>query len=107
MIRFSSNATGDVQMLRAHAEILLAAIGKELGERGVITPAEMPAAIAALESAGQRDRHERQALEAEEQDDSDDEDVKSNQIGLSQRAFPLVQMMKHAQAEDASIVWGI
>lgn len=106
MIRFSSNATGDVQMLRAHAEVLLAAIGKELGERGVITPAEMPAAIAALESAGQRDRHDRQVLEAEE-DESEDDDLNSNQVGLSQRAFPLVEMMKRAQAEDASIVWGI
>ena len=33
MIKFSCSATGDVQMLQPHAEMLLQAIGKELGER--------------------------------------------------------------------------
>jgi len=106
MIRFSCSATGDVKMLAAHAEILLEAIGKTLGERGVITPAEMPAAIAALELAGQIDRHARQTEEAET-DQTDDAEVHSNQVGLSQRAFPLVEMMKRAVTADATILWGI
>lgn len=106
MIRFSCSATGEVNMLDVHAEMLLTAIGKTLGERGVITPAEMPSAIAALESAGQQDRHARQDEEVES-DESDEDEMHSNQVGLSQRAFPLVEMMKRALEADVSIIWGI
>ncbi|MGE4071386.1 MAG: DUF1840 domain-containing protein [Lysobacterales bacterium] len=108
MIKFSCSATGDVQMLQAHAEMLLQAIGKELGERGVITPAEMPAAIAALTAAGERDRHQR-ADEESDSNDGDDEgkDVNANQVGLSQRAFPLVEMLKRALEADKPVVWGL
>jgi hypothetical protein len=108
MIKFSCSATGDVQMLQPHAEMLLQAIGKELGERGVITPAEMPAAIAALTAAGERDRHRREDEESDSKDDDDkDQDVNANQVGLSQRAYPLVEMLKRALEADKSVMWGL
>jgi hypothetical protein len=107
MIKFSCSATGDVRMLQPHAEMLLQAIGKQLGERGVITPSEMPAAIAALAAAGERDRHRREDEESDGKDDDEDQDVNANQVGLSQRAYPLVEMLKRALEADKPVMWGL
>jgi delta 1-pyrroline-5-carboxylate dehydrogenase len=109
MLKFTSTATGDVTMLDAHAEQLLTLIGKEKGERGVITVAEMAEAITRLQAAGAQDRHARQSEDVEPtgEDENDEQDARSNQVGLSQRAFPLIEMLKRALAEGEPVLWGI
>jgi Fe-S cluster assembly ATPase SufC len=49
--KFKSQAAADVIMLQSNGEQMLAIIGKEPAAQGVITAAQMPAAIAALEAA--------------------------------------------------------
>ena len=65
MIKFSSKATGDIQMLAAHGTQLLALIGKTDLERGVITLQQIPNAIARLSSAGRQDRESRKLADAD------------------------------------------
>ena len=48
---FKSPATGNLIMLQPNGERVLEIIGKDSGAKGIILPEQMPAAIAALESA--------------------------------------------------------
>ena len=99
--KFKSKAAGDVIMLKPNGDHVLRIIGKEPGARGIITLAEMPAAIAALETAIHRETHP--------QDNKADADVPTaeERVSLKQRAWPLVEMLKEAQAGGADIVWGV
>ena len=51
LYRFKSRATADLILLLPHARRLLEIIGKEPGAQGIITAAQIPAAVAALEAA--------------------------------------------------------
>lgn len=107
MFKFTCSATGEVQMLSVNARQLLELIGKEPGERGVITVAEMPAAIARLQSASEKDRHQRLTEEPVPEKEGDEAELHFNQVGLGQRAFPMVEMLKRAHAAGAPILWGM
>lgn len=108
MIRFRSPATGDVQMLEAHARHLLQVIGKSDSERGVITPAEMAEAINRLQAASRQDLHDHeQSNQTRAEDDEDEVSVEPDRVGLAQRSFPLVQMLKRAQAAGEPVLWGV
>ena len=50
IVTFKSNAAGEIYMFRETAEKVFKVIGKPLGIRGVLTPEELPAAIAALKT---------------------------------------------------------
>jgi cyclopropane-fatty-acyl-phospholipid synthase len=105
MIRFSSAATGDVNMLDEHAAHLLEAIGKTRGERGVITAEEIPAALAALRAAiaGDAPRHAR----PEDTDDPDERQRREHDVDLGRRAYPLIDMLERAVKNNKEITWGV
>lgn len=104
MYRFRSEATGDLLMTAAVGERILRAIGREPAVQGIIEASALPAAIAALESAvaGDEERHG-----DDRRDDSDDEKQGGQAVRLSQRAWPMLDMMRRALAEKADIVWGV
>jgi hypothetical protein len=104
--KFKSKAAGDVIMLKPGGDHVLRIIGKEPGPRGIITLAEMPAAIAALEAAIRREAHAPQDKKGGSRDD-EDVPVADERVSLQQRAWPLVEMLKEAQAGQADIVWGV
>ena len=52
IVTFKSKAAGEIFMFRETAEKIFKVIGKPLGLRGVLTPEEIPDAIAALKKAG-------------------------------------------------------
>ena len=104
--KFKSKAAGDVIMMGPTGDEMLRAMGREPAAKGIVEPAAMPAAIAALEQAiaaaeADRARAEGEAAEAGEK-------LPPRQgVGLRQRAWPLIQMMKRAHAADEPIVWGV
>lgn len=110
LYKFKSKVTGDVIMLQAHGEHLLGLIGKHRTDapstRGILLPADMPAARAALEAAIVLEESQRQqAL-----DDARTQGLPTPRfdgIGLRQRSHPLVQMMTDCQRADEPIVWGV
>lgn len=108
---FKCRAAGTVVMTQKVAEQVLGIIGKEPGPQGIILPAQMPAAIRALEAAVEREREEeRQAKEhpkpASEDEERDDEERRPV-VTLGQRAWPFVEMLKEAVAADREITWGV
>ena len=107
LYEFKSKAAGTVVMTQPVAEKLLAIIGKPPGRAGVFEPAHLAAAIAALQSAV-----EREAAGASGEPDADsDEDAATDpftrHVGLKQRAWPLIDLMKAALAADKRVTWGV
>ena len=106
MYRFKSKADGDLIMMAPVGDQLLRIIGREPAARGIIEVAALPQAIAALEQAIAA--AERARGDARQADDDDDEDAGgANAIGLQQRAWPLLELMRRSLAERADIVWGV
>jgi Domain of unknown function (DUF1840) len=106
MYRFTSKADGDLLMMAPVGDQLLRIIGREPAPRGIIENAAIPAAIAALEQAIAIADAERQRKHADRRDD-DDEAAGGGAIGVGQRAWPLLEMMRRSLAEHADIVWGV
>lgn len=103
---FRSKAAGEVIMMGPIGDELLRIIGKEPASPGVIDPAMMPAAMLALEEAIARE----ESLPPQTETDSAEQDpdlLRDERVTLRQRAWPFVEMMKRAHAENAEIVWGI
>lgn len=106
LYRFKSLASADVLMLDGHAKPLLDIIGKSPSSSGIITVDQMPAAIAALQAASQREaengKHNHDAHAAEDHDAG----AEALHVGLHQRSAPLIKMMRESMAEQRDIVWG-
>jgi hypothetical protein len=104
--KFRSKAAGDVIMMGPNGDEVLRIIGKSPAPKGIIEPAAMPGAIAALERAVADDEARRKQAE-------DDAAAEGRKVGhgegvsLRQRAWPLVDMMKRAHADNKEIVWGV
>ena len=106
--KFKSKAAGDVIMMKVNGDQVLRVLGKTPGGKGIVTVAELPAAISALEAAigsgvgggdpklaGDRDDEDRSGAEAAEL------------VSLQRRAWPLLEMMKASLAARADVVWGV
>lgn len=106
LYRFQSKADSDLIMNQGPAERILSIIGKQPGPQGIIEAAEIPAAIAKLEAAVAAEEAARKA--AQQAAAADGQAASAAQpIGLSQRAWPFIQMLKRCQQADVPVVWGV
>jgi xanthine dehydrogenase iron-sulfur cluster and FAD-binding subunit A len=106
--KFQCKATGDVLMTAPAGERVLRAMGIEPAHQGIVEPGAMPAAIRALETAIEGDEAARARTEtASDSMDDDGAPVADDDVSLRQRAWPLVEMMKRAQAAGVPIAWGV
>lgn len=107
LYKFKSRATADVIMLEANARQLLKIVGKGEEPHGIITAAQIPAAIEALQAAVAAEeaaaREQGQTADAEEaaQDDAPARDP----VSLRQRATPFIDMLRRSAAEGHDVVW--
>jgi hypothetical protein len=103
LITFKSKAAGDINMFSEHAAELLAVMGKQLdpeaAPRGIITADEVPTALAKLKAAADSARAEQRATQ--------DLPGAHLSVSLSQRAYPLIEMLERAAKKPADIVWGV
>jgi hypothetical protein len=98
--KFKSKAAGDLIMLGPQGEQMLRLLGREPSYQGIIEPAAMAAAIAALEAAIATD-------EAARRESGVEEDDAKQGISLRRRMWPMVEMLRRCQAEAHPIVWGV
>lgn len=102
--KFKSQAAADVIMLQANGDQMLAIVGKEPSVQGIITVAQIPAALAALEAAivvheaTETKRREHPGLVVEVEGDS---------IMLRQRAAPFIDLLKTSAEAGKDVVWGV
>jgi hypothetical protein len=104
--KFRSKAAGDVIMMGPNGDQVLRIIGKSPAPKGIIEPADMPAAVAAIERAIAED----EAARAQAERDAEAEGKKlppRDAVTLRQRAWPLVEMLRRSHAEDKEVVWGV
>ena len=103
--KFKSKATGDLVMLKPDGDQLMRLIGREPAAKGIIEPAAMAAARAALEAAVAAEG----ALAADTNADHDNDasgGKAARAVRLEQRVWPMVQMLQRAEAAGEPIVWG-
>ncbi|MCP5265810.1 MAG: DUF1840 domain-containing protein [Burkholderiaceae bacterium] len=104
---FKSRATGTVTMLQSVAEHLLEIIGKTPGPKGIITVDQMPAAVVALRTAIEADRHRASAPANAPDGTEAAQDDAEQVVSLEQRAFPLIEMLEQAHSAGKDITWGV
>lgn len=106
LFKFKSKVTGDLIMLEPNGKRVLEIMGKDASAKGIITPEQMPAAIAALEQAVQTEEAERKA--AVDKASAEGKPVPQFEaVSLRQRAVPFVDMLKRCSREGKEIVWGV
>lgn len=110
LYKFKSRATADLILLEPHGRRLLQAMGKEPTAQGIVTAAQIPAAVAALEAAVAEE--ERRKAEAAQNDAMDEDGAvessgpEQDPVTLRQRAAPFLDMLRRSAAEGQDVVWG-
>ncbi|MPS25555.1 DUF1840 domain-containing protein [Pigmentiphaga sp.] len=104
IVTFRSKAAGEVIMLGEHARPLLELAGKmpeiAAGTRGVFTPEQLPEAIRRIETAIGIEKEPRF-----DEDNPEEKEKAASHVGLKQRAFPLLDMLRKAQAQNVNVTW--
>lgn len=116
LFEFKSRATGSVVMTEAVGRRMLEVIGKTPDPRGIVTTAQLPAAIAALRAAVEAERLEIAALLAapaagrtgEHEDETNHTDEQAAPVvRFGQRAAPLIEMFERSLAAGRDVTWGV
>lgn len=106
LYKFKSKTTGDVIMLQPNGQRVLEIIGKDgQSDKGIILPADMPGAIAALEAAIAQEGTVREPAADDAQ--GDDTAHGAQAISLRQRALPFIDMLRRCEKAGTEIVWGV
>ncbi len=95
LIRFHSRAAGDFSMFEDVAISLLKMMGHSGTVPGAILAEDIPQALQRLQDA-------LALLPQQEVSESEGEEPA---IGLSRRAYPLLQMLKASLAADCEVMW--
>ena len=106
LYKFKSQAAGDVIMLEANGRRVLEIIGKSTNAKGIIEPAQMPAAIAALQNAVNDEETQRKQA-ADEASARGEPAPVLDPLGLRQRAHPFIGMLQVCAKANKEIVWGV
>jgi len=102
--KFKSKASGDVLMMGPNGDAFLRVLGREPAAKGILEPAQMAAALAAIEQAVAQDEAARQ--QAQQEAEIDGRKLSGEAISLRQRLWPMVDMIQRSNAEEVPIVWG-
>lgn len=108
--KFKSKAGGDVLMLGPNGDALMRTLGREPAAKGIIEAAAMPAAMQAIEQAVLADEAARAAARrgAAGAEAVDEASVGARDgIGLRQRFWPMVDLLKRAHHAGEPVVWGV
>lgn len=107
LVIFRSKVAADITMFAENARRIFEIIGRPESARGVITADQVADALQRLTAAV--DEEKRQQREASADAGSDEPESKVSQargVTFSQRAFPLIEMLRAAQKKNADVTWG-
>ena len=109
LYKFKSRAAADLIMLEPQGRQVLEIIGKTPGATGIVTVAQIPAAIAALEAAvaAEEERRAQQAADADPEDAEETQVEPADAVHLRQRVVPFIDLLRRSAAEGYDVVWGV
>ncbi len=109
IVTFKSQASADLVYFGDVARRMMALMGKEAADKGIVTVEQMPEAIACIEAAIAADKaeHLRQVRAEEPATEADGQGGTRPRVSLTQRALPLLAMLKESLAEKKPVVWGV
>lgn len=104
LYKFKSRAAADLIMLEPQGRQIVTIMGKTPGASGIVTAAQIPGAIAALEAAVAA---EEARPPVNDVDDETTEQERAEAVRLRQRVAPLIEMLRRSAAEQVDVVWGV
>lgn len=109
IIEFKSKAAGAFFMTEPVAKMVFAAMGVEFAGRGIFTEEQVPIMRAKLAQAIDASKAQDRARlfdfdEAVREGGASSKDLP---VGLSQRAYPLLEMLTLAERKRVPVVWGV
>jgi len=114
LFKFKSKVAGDLIMLEPNGRRILEIIGKDPNQAGIILPAQMPAALNALEKAIHEEavaiENAKKNANSQHTDSIEANDAATaagRYIPLRQRALPFIELLKKCFQAEVEIVWGV
>jgi len=107
IVTFETKAGPDIVMFGDVAVRLLQIVGKECGERGIVTAEELPDAIARLRDATAADKAAHAGKKPEELPSFETAGDGSFRpyVSLANRALPLLDLFERARRAGAPVLW--
>jgi hypothetical protein len=102
--QFRSKAGPDVIMLADLTQRIFDILARPLEPMGILTVEQLPPLITALETAILKDLEERASADTSPQDSAEKPRLVDR---LGQRAYPFLELMKQAKAQDEPVMWGV
>ena len=109
IIEFKSKAAGAFFMTEPVMRMVFASIDQEFAPKGIFTEDRVPLVRQKLAQAVEQSRRQDHAR-LNQHDDAMREGQATAQelpVGLSQRAFPLLEMLTAAEKKKVAVVWGV
>lgn len=108
LVIFRSKAAAEITMFAENARRIFEIIGRPESARGVITAEQVPDALQRLTAAVEQEKAQQRQASADAANDDEPEGKAAQARGVtfSQRAFPLIEMLRAAQKKKADVTWG-
>ena len=112
LYKFKSQATSDLIMLEPDGKRLLTIIRNDDSSKGILTPAQLPQAIKALEAAiALEEVRIGDALSVQKEASSNPQARMSSRehetVSLRRRAQPMLEMLRRSLSAQTDVVWGV
>lgn len=104
LYKFKSQACAEVIMLQENGAQILTLIGKSPAPQGIITAAQIPAAITTLEAAIEADEP---APAIQDENLAQEVEAQGDQISLRHRAAPFIDLLRCSAQAGKDVVWGV
>lgn len=99
LVTFTTDAYADITMFGDVAKLMLTMMGHSGSVPGAILAEDVPAALSRLSDA--IEAQQAQPVAEVQSDDPDQEE----QVSLSHRALPLIELLQAAVREQADVMW--
>jgi hypothetical protein len=105
--KFKSQATADLVLLGPQGDAMLRLLGREPAPKGIIEVGSMPGALAVLEAAVAQAALATSAELPPTLAGDEAADDPAGGVGLRQRLWPVIEMLRRALAAGSPVVWGV
>ncbi len=107
LVIFRSKAAAEITMFAENARHIFEIIGRPESARGVITAEQVPDALQRLTAAVEQEKAQQNPASADAgNDEPESKAAQARGVTFSQRAFPLIEMLRAAQKKNVDVTWG-